>query len=451
MAVAHILVVDDEPDIRILIQDILVDEGYDVSVAESAEVATDMLRLRRPDVILLDIWMQGVDGITLLREWVEGDGLPCPVIMISGHGSVETAVEATRLGAYDFMEKPISLAKLLVTIERALEADKLHKENVGLRGKAHAEQEPIGRSAIMQDIRNQVVRMARHDGSVLINGAPGSGRKVLARYLHEQSLKNEGDFIEVSVASISKDNPDKELFGCEDAEGVHYGLLEQANTGTLYLDDISDMGEQTQLYLLGALETHSFMRVGGKESVKLNARIVVATQHDLEDKVKSGKFREDLYFRLNVLPLDVPTLRDHSEDVPELLSHYVDFFVNQENLSYRRFSMAAQNYLRNYGWPGNIRELKNLVQRLLILGVGDEIGLEEVESAMSTLSTTHENKDSMPISFDLPLREARDIFEKIYLEKQLERSGGSVGKLAGISGMERTHLYRKLKSLGIDY
>ncbi|NOX09033.1 MAG: sigma-54-dependent Fis family transcriptional regulator [Gammaproteobacteria bacterium] len=451
MTVAHILVVDDEPDIRISIQDILLDEGYDVSVAESAEAAIELLESRRPDAILLDIWMQGIDGITLLREWVDGDGLPCPVIMISGHGSVETAVEATRLGAYDFIEKPISLAKLLVTIERALEVDKLQKENVGLRHQVHGMTEPIGRSAVMQGLREQAVRMAQHDGVVLIRGLTGSGRKVLAHYLHEHSLYKDGAFIDVSVASISKDDADKALFGSEDEEGVHYGLLEQANAGTLYLDDVADMNEQTQVYLLGALETRSFMRVGGKEAVRLNARIIAVTQHDLEDEVRQGRFREALYFRLNVLPLEVPELQGHSEDIPELLSYHVDFFVNQENLPYRHFSIAAQNRLRNYTWPGNIRELKNMVQRLLILGTGDEIGLDEVEAAISSLSGVHGSTVEMPISFDLPLREAREQFEKLYLERQLEQSGGSVGKLANISGMERTHLYRKLKSLGIDY
>lgn len=451
MSAAHILVVDDEPDIRNLVREILEDEGYDVGVADSGEAARQARRVRRPDLILLDIWMQDVDGITLLREWSESGGLPCPVIVMSGHGTVETAVEATRLGAYDFIEKPISLVKLLLTVDRALEADKLHKENLGLRRQAEPVVEPVGRGAVLQQLREQVKRLAQHDTWVLMRGEPGSGKKTFAHYLHANSSRRDGPFVEVGVGSISRENSAIELFGSEEGQQVRYGRLEQANGGVLYLDDIADMDSQTQARLLGVLQAHSFLRVGGGEPVQVDLRIIAATHRDLEQEVSAGRFREDLYYHLNVVPLQVPALRGHVEDVPELLNYYADYFADRENLPYRRFSVAAQNRLRNYQWPGNVRELKNLVQRLLILGSGETIEVAEVEAALSVQPPRAAADREMPLSFELPLRDAREQFEKTYLEHQLQESGGSVGKLAKLVGMERTHLYRKLRALGIEF
>ncbi|WJW75626.1 sigma-54 dependent transcriptional regulator [Thiohalobacter sp. IOR34] len=450
MPAAHILVVDDEPDIRTLVKEILEDEGYQVTVAENGEAARKARRDRRPDLILLDIWMDDVDGITLLREWSEGGALPCPVIVMSGHGTVETAVEATRLGAYDFIEKPISLAKLLLTVERALEADKLVRENVGLKRQEPIVPEPIGRSEIMQQLREQARRVAAHDTWVLISGEPGTGKKTFAHYLHANSARRNGPFVEVSVGSLSQQTSARELFGSEEDGRLSYGRFEQANGGTLYLDDIADMDEQTQARLLSVLETRNFIRLGGNEPVQVDLRIIAATRQDLEREVAAGRFREDLYYHLNVVPLQVPRLAEHCEDVPELLNYYVDYFVDRENLPYRHFSVAAQNRLRNYAWPGNIRELKNLVQRLLILGAGEEIGVEEVDSALRVASEGGAADALGGVPMDLPLREAREQFEKIYLERQLKEAGGSVGRLAQRVGMERTHLYRKLKALGID-
>jgi len=452
MSSGHILVVDDEPDIRNLVKEILEDEGFEVSVAESGETARHARRVRRPDLILLDIWMDDVDGITLLREWSEGGGLPCPVIIMSGHGTVETAVEATRLGAYDFIEKPISLAKLLLVVNRALETEKLQQENIGLKRQAQPVSEPVGRSKLMQNLREQAQRIAQHNTWVLIGGEPGTGKEVIARYIHAHSPLRDRPFVEVAVGSMSPEHSAAELFGTEEGERVVYGRLEQANGGTLLLGNISDMDLQTQARLLSVFQSHSFLRMGGTEPVPIDIRVIATTSADLEQEVEEGRFREDLYYHLNVVPLNVPPLRDHSSDVPELLNYYVDRFVMQENLPYREFSIAAQNRLRNYSWPGNVRELKNLVQRLLILGQGPVIDVDEVEVALrhpEQPSAGEAASASLPL--DLPLREAREQFEKVYLEHQLQDVGGSVGKLAKRVGMERTHLYRKLRALGIDF
>lgn len=451
MTSRHILVVDDEPDIRSLVQDILEDEGYSVTTAENGESARKARRTRRPDLILLDIWMEDVDGITLLREWSESSDLPCPVVMMSGHGTVETAVEATRLGAYDFIEKPISLAKLLLTIERAFESERLQRENIDLRGHVQPVIEPVGKSAIMNQLREQARRIAQHNSWVLISGEAGAGKTTFARYIHDQSPRHNGPFVEIAVGSISEENSAEELFGHEAGDTVHYGRLEQSNGGTLCIGDIADMDLQTQARLLSVLQTHSFKRIGGSDDVEVDLRIIATTHRKLEEEVSAGRFREDLFYHLNVLPLHIPSLRDHEDDVHDLLNFYIDYMVTHERLSYRHFSVAAQNRLRSYDWPGNIRELKNLVQRLLILGSGDEIELVEVERAISAAQPADAAGAVSPLPYDLPLREAREKFEYDYLVHQLQAVGGSIGKLAKRVGMERTHLYRKLRSLGIDH
>jgi len=446
---AYILVVDDEPDIRRLLQEILHDEGYEVAVAQDAASAREAHRARRPDLVLLDIWMPDVDGITLLKEWSEAEqGLPMPVIMMSGHGTVETAVEATRLGAYDFIEKPLSLAKLLLTVEHALQTDQLSRENQQLHRLAHTTVEPIGKTAVMQHLREQIKRIAQHDTWVWLSGESGSGLNVFAHYLHHCSPQRDRPFIEVNVAALRTDSAVQELFGTEHGESVRYGLLEQANGGTLFLSDIGDMDMTTQAKLNSALETRSFQRVGGDTRVILHMRVIAATHYNLELAISQGKFRSDLYYQLNIVPIHIPPLREHREDVPELLNYYTTLFVNQDKLPYRKFSLAAQNRLRNYPWPGNIRELSNLVQRLLIIGSGPEISVAEVEQALG--ASPAPTLPQLPIGYDLPLREAREEFERAYLAYQLRQHGTSVGKIAKIIGLERTHLYRKLRALGID-
>jgi two-component system, NtrC family, nitrogen regulation response regulator NtrX len=444
-----LLVVDDEPEIRRLVGEILEDEGYKVTTAENATEARILKDSVNPHLILLDIWMPDTDGITLLKEWVAEDSLLCPVVMMSGHGSVESAVEATKLGAYDFLEKPLSMAKLLLTVARALEASNLQRENAGLKQQLVTDIEPVGKSAAVARSKDQIKRLAQHDARVLFVGEAGAGKELYARFLHNNSARRDGPFVDVAVGSISPENAAVEFFGKEHDGRVFPGLLERANRGTLFLSEIAGMDQETQLRLLSALASSSFLRVGGSEAVRVDVRVLASTRIILADEVKSGRFRHDLYYLLNEVTLDIQPLREHSEDIPGLLNFYVDYFVSHDKLPFRKFSMAAQNFLRNYSWRGNVRELKNLVQRLMILGVGEEIELDEVKSALGTVISDSAPSASVPDFYNLPLKDARDQFEKAYLEYHFERSGGSVAKLSAAVGIERTHLYRKLHSLNI--
>ncbi|TVS10429.1 MAG: sigma-54-dependent Fis family transcriptional regulator [Wenzhouxiangella sp.] len=445
MASARILVVDDEPDIRELIADILGDEGHEVVAAADAAAAREQRRSQTPDLILLDVWMPDTDGISLLREWREAGALDCPVVMISGHGSVETAVEATRLGAYDFIEKPVSMAKLLVTVGNALEAGRLKRENAGLKRQMPAAMEPLGRSLTVQNLRRRLEKVAAHDAPVLITGEPGVGKEQAARWIHANSRRAEGPFVSAPTR-IGAQGWQRLLLG-EDGDS---GLLAQAQDGVLLINDVTLLDAPAQGLLLRILES-GHLDPESSNSKEMNIRVITGAAGDLSELVRSGRFDESLYYRLNVLPLDIPPLRERQEDVPDLVRFYAEHFPARDGVPYRQFSVAAQNRLRQHSWPGNLRELKNLVQRLLVLGGDDEVSVAEVEEALAQAETAVPGAGvQVPSLFRLPLREAREEFERQYLTHRLKAAEGSVGKLAELVEMERTHLYRKLRQLGID-
>jgi DNA-binding NtrC family response regulator len=441
MSQAHILIVDDEPDIRELVSEILQDEGYTVSLAEDGAAARMAFSREEPDLILLDIWMPDIDGITLLKEWSSA-GLSCPVVIMTGHGSVETAVEATRLGAHDFVQKPISLAKLLSIVSSALEANESTDPSPRTKGAAIVE--PVGISPAIRGLRDKAAQAARHDSPVLITGEGGSGREMLARYIHDRSGR-EGAFLTLDHCEIASDHSQAYLIGGEVDGRETQGIFERAARGTLYIPDLQDLPEDAMKTMVQALEAAQH------GDAATTARLIGAGGSDLASRAESSPELEQLYFRLNVLPLHIPALRERPEDVPELLRYFSEWFPDHHDLPYRPISLSAQNRLRNHTWPGNVRELKNLVQQLLILGEDGEISAAEVEDALSRNPITPSSQaPAHPEIFDLPLREAREAFERDYLIYQLSKVDGSVGKLAENVGMERTHLYRKLRALSID-
>jgi len=448
MSTPHVLVVDDEADIRTLIKDILTDEGYEVTNAGDATEARAARQDGKFDLILLDIWMPDTDGISLLREWSAQGDLDCPVVIMSGHGTVDTAVEATRLGAFDFVEKPLSIAKLLRTVERALEAAK--RQSSTARKLLPSLLTPVGRSKVMQSLRDKVQQYANHDSSVLLIGEPGTGRGAFARYIHALSDRAEGPLVNLLSASLTESNAEEQLFGAETNGEVHNGYFERAKNGTLIIDELTDLNELAQKLIMSALEQGEFVRRGGHEAIKVQARVLATVKTEYENKVEDGSLRRELVSDLNTLSLRVPPLREYAEDVPELLSYYVDKLVDGEGLPFRRVGVAAQNRLRNYPWPDNVRELKNLVRRLLITGSDEEISLDVEEKEIDAAAHSDEPLGKQDL-LSLPLREAREQFERAYLQQQLVLCDGKVGKLAKRVGMERTHLYRKLRSLGVDF
>jgi two-component system nitrogen regulation response regulator NtrX len=447
MTAARILVVDDEADIRGLLKEILTEEGYEVEVAADATEARTARAMHAFDLVLLDIWMPDTDGITLLREWSVSAGYHCPVVMMSGHGTVETAVEATRLGAFDFVEKPLSLTKLLRTVERALDAGR--RKRLSERTPDASLAVPIGKSKLTVALREQVRQAASSTSPVMLLGELGCGREAYARYLHALSARSAKPFFMVAAASLGAD-PAAVLFGSESGGGVVPGAFEQAAGGSLYLNGLEDLTAEAQRVLVGAIEQSGYTRVGGRERLPINVRWISSAQDGLESRAAAEPFRRDLIAHLNVITLRVPPLRDYAEDVPDLLRYYVDRLVDQQHLPLRRFGVAAQNRLRNYPWPGNLGELKSLVQRVLILGTGEEIRLEEIERELAVKTGPDEPLVKQDL-LALPLREAREQFERAYLQQQLLLCNGKVGQLAKRVGMERTHLYRKLRALGVDF
>jgi DNA-binding NtrC family response regulator len=445
MNASRILVVDDESDIRRLLQEILTEEGYEVEVAADAGQARAARARQTPDLVLLDIWMPDTDGITLLREWSNEASDSCPVVMMSGHGTVDTAVEATRLGAYDFVEKPLSLAKLLRTVERALDAKSRRPSGKFVNAGASGVLAPVGRSRAMAQLRSELMRLSAYSAPLLLLGESGTDREQLARFVHQSAPSSAGPFVVVDSRTLREENAATILLG----DASQPGRLEQARKGTLFLGDIEDLPESTQRLLSGLLESGRFVRSGGGEAVPLETRIISSARPGIVNRVLTEDFRRDLYAQLSVLMVRVPSLRDYAEDVPELLRHYVDALTETEGLRFRRFSVAAQNRLRNFPWPDNARELRNLTRRFLLNAGPEEIGLEEVERELSAQTPADEPLVKHDL-LALPLREAREQFERAYLQQQLMLCNGKVGLLAKRVDMERTHLYRKLRSLGIE-
>ena len=438
MKSARILVVDDEANIRKLLEEILTEEGYEVTTAADAEEARQARKRADFDLVLLDIWMPDTDGISLLKEWAESETLGA-VVMMSGHGTVDAAVEATRLGAVDFIEKPVSLAKLLRVVQSAL----AERRTVRRRALVPPMVTPVGRSDTMRRLREQVTRVAQHDSHVLFTGEPGSGREVFARYLASRSNKSQAPFVTVLGSTLSESGYRAQLFG----EADRPGALKRAAGGFLFISDLENVSPSAQAQLAAALEQGEFRAEDTGALEPLDVRILASAPPSFE---RTDTFNRELLAHLSVITIRIPPLREYAEDVPELLRYHVDALVDSENLPLRRFSVAAQNRLRNYPWPGNVRELRNLVKRLLILDRGETIELEEVEAQLE--STTAESEPLVKQDLlAMPLREAREHFERAYLQQELLLCGGKVGQLAKRVGMERTHLYRKLRSLGVDF
>ncbi len=450
---ADILVVDDEADIRDLVSGLLDDEGHAVRVASNSDTALEAIRARKPTLLILDIWMQGggLDGLELLDMVRELDA-DLPVIMISGHGTIETAVSALKRGAYDFIEKPFKSDRLLVVVERALEAAALRRENRELRQRAPVPTGLVGKSAAAQTLRATISKVAPANSRVLIQGPPGSGKELVARQIHEASNRARADFVAISAAGMAPERLDIELFG-EEGEGGRprkIGVFERAHNGTLYLDEVADMPRESQSRILRVLVEQRFRRVGGESDVQVDVRVVSSTSRDLRIEITEGRFREDLFHRLNVVPVRVPPLSERREDITDLVEYFVEALAASQGLPKRRLGDDAIAVLQVNEWPGNVRQLRNNIERLLILATGDptdpitaEMLPQEVSSGGGAGSLGAER------IIALPLREAREVFEREYLAAQIMRFGGNISRTAAFIGMERSALHRKLKSLGV--
>ncbi len=452
---AHdILIVDDEADIRELIGGLLEDEGYQARYAADADSALGEVRARKPALAILDVWLQGsrLDGIELLDEIKQSDP-NLPIIVISGHGTIETAVAAIRKGAYDFIEKPFKSDKLLVTVERALETSRLRRENAELRSKSEVYSELVGESAAAIALRNMIEKVAPTNSRVLISGPPGSGKELVARMIHAQSLRASGPFVPVSAAMMNPERVELELFGSE-AEGRvdRIGLLEQAHGGTLFLDEVGDMPIATQGKLLRMLVEQRFKRLNGSSDVEVNVRVLSSSARDLRGLIAQGRFREDLFHRLAVVPIEAPSLANRRDDIPLLVHHFIERLVAMSGLPPRKIGEDAMAALQAHDWPGNVRQLRNNVERLLILAVGDPsepVTLDSLPSEVAGRASGNDAGFDAERMIGLPLRDAREKFEREYLKVQINRFGGNISRTAMFIGMERSALHRKLKTLGV--
>lgn len=451
---ADVLVVDDEADIRDLVAGILSDEGYEVRTASDSESALAAVRARRPSLLILDIWMQGggMDGLELL-DLLKALDPDLPIIMISGHGNIETAVSAIKRGAYDFLEKPFKSDRLLLVVDRALEAANLRRENRRLRTQAIMPEGLIGKSMPAQHLRQMIAKLAAANSRVLIAGPPGSGKETVARLIHTASPRARGEFVAISAAGMTPERMDVELFGVEGEGGRpgKIGVFERAHAGTLYLDEVADMPRETQSRILRVLVEQRFRRVNGDGDVQVDVRVISSTSRNLREEIAEGRFREDLFHRLNVVPVAVPGVSERREDIPELVENFIERICEASGMPRRVLSEDAIGALQVRPWPGNLRQLRNVVERMLILSSGDP--REPITADMVPSDAPPADGGGL-LGADkiiaLPLREARETFEREYLSAQMMRFSGNISRTAAFIGMERSALHRKLKSLGLS-
>jgi len=449
----EVLVVDDEADIRDLVSGVLEDEGYAVRTAADSTAALDAIEERRPSLVLLDVWLQGskLDGLQLLEQIKRRDPT-LPILMISGHGNLDTAVAAIREGAVDFIEKPFEASRLLHLVDRATETDRLKRENANLRQQVGQDDSLNGVSVAINTVRATLKRVAPTGSRVLITGPAGVGKEVAARTIHQWSLRSAAPFIVVSAARMAPERVEEELFGIETDGVARPGLLEQAHGGTLFLDEIADMPLTTQGKILRVLTDQSYSRVGGQRPVKVDVRVLSATSRNLADEIAEGRFREDLFYRLNVVPVRIPPLRERREDIPELVTHFLARFAAERRMSAPTLSDEALAALQAHDWPGNVRQLRNIIERTIILAPGDRVGRIEVDllppEVLDHPASVGVTSATMTI-MGSPLREARESFEREYLRVQIRRFSGNISRTASFIGMERSALHRKLKALGL--
>ncbi len=449
MAGEHILIVDDERAIQATLRGVLEDEGYRVTAVGSAQEALSRLSDEAPDLVFLDIWMPGMDGLETLAE-IKQRRPETAVVMISGHATIETAVKATKLGAYDFVEKPLSLEKMLLVVVRTLEHARLQREHQQLLMRVERGQEIVGTSVVMEELRQQIAIAAPTNGRVLIHGENGAGKELVARAVHARSARAEGPFVEVNCAAIPEELIESELFGHErgaftGAVARRRGKFELADGGTLFLDEIGDMSLKTQAKVLRVLEEQAFERVGGKETLRVDVRVLAASNQNLQEQIAAGRFREDLFYRLSVIPIEVPSLRKRKEDLPALVEHFISLFSAENGRRPKTISVEALAYFLAYDWPGNVRELRNMVERLVIMAPRDVIGPEDLPPPLRT----REGGTVDEAQKDKTLKEAREAFERAYILGELRAHEWNMTRTAERLGIERSHLYRKLKSYGI--